>query len=240
MLFSHGVGGTADPRGTGGSVRRAFTVSLLLIVLLVVLAVLLVAANVYTYHRLTAETVIAELRFEPTGERQYLAYLKTGDRCTERVLPVFGDQWRVDAEFLKWQYWAMLLGLDSQYRLDRLEGRYRSAAEQNTAPKVAHDLGGDTAVDIVSIARGLGSWNFLLDATYGTSTYEDIDPARVYRVYRTTTGIITRSEPRPTDASRGEPLAIDVTAACGAKAPVWRRVAHTVDELAVSLLKLVR
>ena len=220
--------------------RKAFTVSFLLIIVLGVLAVLLVAANVYTYHRLTAETVIAELRFEPTGDRQYLAYLRTGDRCNERVLPVFGEQWRVDAAFLKWQYWAMLLGLDSQYRLDRLEGRYRAVADQNTAPKVAHDLGGDTAVDIVTIARTLGSWNFLLDATYGSSTYEDIDPARVYRVYRTTTGIITRSEPRPTDTPRGQPLAIDVTAACGAEPPAWRKVTQSVDGFAVSLLKLVR
>jgi hypothetical protein len=221
-------------------VRKAFTVSLLLVVLLGAIAVLLVAANVYTYHRLTAETVIAELRFEPSGERAYLAHLKTGDRCEERVLPLYGEQWRVDAEFLKWQYWAMLLGLDSQYRLDRLEGRYRSVADQNAAPKLAHDLGGDTAVDIVTVARTLGSWNFLLDATYGTSTYEDIDPARVYRVYRTTTGIITRSDPRPVDAPRGEPLPIDVTAACGAQPPVWRRLADSVDGLALSAIRLTR
>jgi hypothetical protein len=221
-------------------VRRTFTISLLLVIVLTVLAVLLVAANVYTYHRLTAESVIAELRFEPTGDRQYLAHLRTGDRCEERVLPVFGDQWRVDAEFLKWQYWALLLGLDSQYRLDRLEGRYRSVEEQNTAPKVAHDLAGDTAVDVVSIAHALGSWNFLLDATYGTSTYEDIDPGRVYRVYRTTTGIITRSEPRPTAGAKGEPLAIDVTAACGAPPTLWRRVTQAVDRTAMALLKLGR
>jgi len=220
--------------------RKAFSVSLLLIVVLAVLALLLLAANIYTYHRLTAETAIAELRFDPTGDRQYLAHLRTGDRCNERVLPLFGEQWRVDAEFLKWQYWALLFGLDSQYRLDRLEGRYRSAEDQNAAPKVAHDLGDGTALDIVKIARTLGSWNFLLDATYGTSTYEDIDAARVYRVYRTTTGIITRSEPRSTDSPSGEALAIDVTAACGAEPSLWRRVTQSANGLAVSLLKLAR
>jgi len=141
---------------------------------------------------------------------------------------------------LKWQYWALLLGLDSQYRLDRLEGRYRLVEDQNAAPKIAHDLGDDTAVDVVSIARTLGSWNFLLDATYGTSTYEDIDPARVYRVYRTTTGIITRSEPRPTDSPPGEPLSIDVTAACGAEPSMWRKVTRSTDGVAVALLKLAR
>ena len=219
---------------------KAFTFSLLLIVLLGVFLVLLVAANVYTYHRLTAESVIAELRFEPTGEREYLAHLKTGDRCEERVLPIYGEQWRVDAEFLKWQYWALLLGLDSQYRLDRLEGRYRSVADQNSASRMAHDLGGGTAVDVVTIARTLGAWNFLLDATYGSSTYEDIDPARIYRVYRTTTGIITRSEPRPVESQSGRALAIDVTAACGEPPSVLRKVVAAVDRVAVAALNLTR
>ena len=113
--------------------RRTLKFSLWVVVLLAAFLLdWLLTATVYTYERLTAETLIAELRFDATGERQYLAHLRTGERCDERSFPVFGDQWRVDAEFLKWKYWALLLGLDSQYRLDRLEGRYRSAAEQNS------------------------------------------------------------------------------------------------------------
>ena len=120
--------------------RRTLKFSLWVVVLFAALSIVLLTATVYTYERLTAETLIAELRFDATGDRQYLAHLRTGDRCDERAFPVFGDQWRVDAEFLKWKYWALLLGLDSQYRLDRLEGRYRSAAEQNSQPNVAHAL----------------------------------------------------------------------------------------------------
>jgi hypothetical protein len=212
---------------------------LLLVVVLGALAVLLVAANVYTYHRLTAETLIAELRFDPTGDRQYLAYLRTGDRCRERVFPLLGEQWRVDAEFVKWKYWAALLGLDSEYRLDRLEGRYRSTADQNAAPNIAHDLGGGTALDVVAIAQALGPLNFLLDATYGSSTYQDIDPDRVYRVYRTSTGIIARSEPRPAEVRRGEGLSVDVTAACGGNASTWQTVATWVDARVVTVLDWV-
>jgi hypothetical protein len=195
--------------------RKAFKWCSFLVVLLGALCVMLLAATVYTYDRLTAETLIAELRFDAAGDRRYVAYLRTGDRCDERAYPVFGDQWRVDAEFLKWKYWALLLGLDSQYRLDRLEGRYRSAAEQNTAPNVAHDLAERTAVDVVAVAGALGSFNFLLDATYGSSTYEDIDVGNVYYVYRTTTGIITRHEPRPVPPPEGEPLTVTIDGACG-------------------------
>jgi hypothetical protein len=218
--------------------RRALKFSLWVVVLFAALSAVLLTATVYTYDRLTDETLIAELRFDATGERQYLAHLRTGDRCDERVLPVFGDQWRVDAEFLKWKYWALLFGLDSQYRLDRLEGRYRSAAEQNTQPNVAHELRQRTAVDVVSLAESLGSWNFLLDATYGSSTYQDIDVRNVYYVYRTTTGIITRHEVRPVQAEDGEPFNVNIDGACGDPS-MWQRFTEWTDDGVVAALELV-
>jgi hypothetical protein len=218
--------------------RRTFKFSLLLVVLFAAVSIVLLTATVYTYARLTAETLIAELRFDATGDRQYLAYLKTGDRCEERTFPVLGDQWRVDAEFLKWKYWALLLGLDSQYRLDRLEGRYRTAEEQNSQPNVAHDLSERTAVDVVALAESLGSWNFLLDATYGSSTYQDIDVDNIYYVYRTTTGLITRHEPRPVQPDGREPLQITIDGACGGPS-MWRRFTEWTDDGVVATLDLV-
>jgi hypothetical protein len=219
--------------------RRALKFSLWVVVLLAALSIVLLTATVYTYERLTAETLIAELRFDATGERQYLAHLRTGDRCDERAFPVFGDQWRVDAEFLKWKYWALLLGLDSQYRLDRLEGRYRSAVEQNSQPNVAHDLGERTALDLVSLTETLGSWNFLLDATYGSSTYQDIDIDNVYYVYRTATGIITRHEPRPAQPEGGgAPLSVTIDGACGDPS-LWQRFTAWTDDHVVAALELV-
>jgi hypothetical protein len=133
---------------------------------------------------------------------------------------------------------AVRARLASQYRLDRLEGRYRDTVEQNSAPNVAHDLGGETALDIVALADSLGSWNFLIDATYGSSTYQDIDSANVYYVYRTQTGIITRSSPRPVPTA-GRPLEIDVNAACGGEAPVWERVTRWTDDRVQGVIGIV-
>jgi hypothetical protein len=217
--------------------RRAFKFSLWVVVLFAALSIVLLTATVYTYERLTAETLIAELRFDATGDRQYLAHLRTGERCEVRTFPIYGDQWRVDAEFLKWKYWALLLGLDSQYRLDRLEGRYRSVTEQNSQPNVAHALRERTAVDLVELAESLGSWNFLLDATYGSSTYQDIDVDDIYYVYRTTTGIITRREPRPA-LPPGEPFAITIDGAC-ADPSLWQRFSEWTDDNAVAALELM-
>jgi hypothetical protein len=219
--------------------RRTIRFSLLAVVLFAALSIVLLTATVYTYDRLTAETLIAELRFDATGDRQFMAHLATGDRCGERTFPVAGDQWRVDAEFLKWKYWALLLGLDSQYRLDRLEGRYRSVADQNSQPNVAHDLSERTAVDLVSLAESLGSWNFLLDATYGSSTFQDIDVANNYYVNRTQTGIITRHEPRPEQPKGDEPLSITIDGACG-EPSWWRRFTQWTDDNVVAVLDLVK
>ena len=216
--------------------RRLLKVSLLLVMLAAVLLVMLLSASIYTYHALTNEALIAELTFDRSSDRIWVAHLRTGDRCAERELPLYGDQWRIDAEFLKWKSWANLLGLDAQYRLDRLEGRYRTAAEQNSEPNVAHDLAGSTAVDVVQLAGALGTWNFLVDATYGSSVYHDIDPASLYSVYRTQTGIITREIPRP---AAGSAAPIKVTRGCDAEAPVWRRVTTWADDRVVEALRLI-
>ena len=53
--------------------RRTFKFSLWLVVLFAALSVVLLTATVYTYDRLSAETLIAELRFDAAGERQYAA-----------------------------------------------------------------------------------------------------------------------------------------------------------------------
>jgi hypothetical protein len=84
----------------------------------------------------------------------------------------------------------------------------------------------------------LGSWNFLIDATYGSSTYQDIDSANVFYVYRTQTGIITRSEPRPLP-QQGRPLEVEVNAACGAEPPVWERVTTWTDDRVEGLIDVI-
>ena len=220
--------------------RRLFRLSLLTLCIAMGMLIVLLSASIYTYHALTEETVIAELRFDRTGPREYVAYLRTGNRCEERAFPILGDQWRIDAEFLKWKYWALLLGLDSQYRLDRIEGRYRTVGEQNSEPNVAHDLADGTAIDIVQFAAVLGPMNFLIDATYGSSTYQDIDPRQVYYVAKTPTGIITRSGARPVQQQDGDSLAIAIERGCGAQPEWWPRVVQWTDEKVSIAIAAVR
>jgi hypothetical protein len=140
-----------------------------------------------------------------------------------------GEQWRIDAQFLKWHYWATLLGLESQYRLERLEGRYRDVADQNSKPLLAHALAPPAAIDIGGLSGRLGRLNFLADATYGSSTYHDIDTASRYLVYKSPTGIFTRSGPRTSAQRGGEPLAVDVRRGCGESPGLLARAAALIN-----------
>ena len=83
--------------------RKLIKVSVFPVALLGFLWVALFSASIYTYASLTSEAVVAELHFEPLAEREYLARLRSGDFCEERNFRVLGDQWRIDAEFLKWK-----------------------------------------------------------------------------------------------------------------------------------------
>jgi hypothetical protein len=197
---------------------------------------MLLSASVYTYSSLTSESLVAELRFDFISEREYLAKLRTGDFCEEQLFRVLGDQWRLDAEFIKWKYWALALGLDSQYRLDRLEGRYRLTNEQNLNPSLAHDLKKDTVIDVGDVSKTLGLFNFLVDATYGSSTYQGIDTERVFYVYRTQTGLIMRSEAKSIPRRGKSALLVKITRPCGGSPGYWQRFSIWLnDELNGSL-----
>ena len=203
--------------------RKLIKISVFPVALLGFLWLALFSASIYTYASLTSEAVVAELRFEPLADQEYLARLRSGDFCEERNFRVLGDQWRIDAEFLKWKYWALALGLDSQYRLDRLEGRYRAVGQQNTLPTLSHDLKKEAIVDVGGVSESLGLFNFLTDASYGSSTYQDIETDQVFYVYRTQTGLITRSEEKAEPRVVETGLVVEITRACGAEPGYWQR-----------------
>jgi len=210
-------------------VRRIVRLSLTLVTTAVAAFLLLLAASIHSFFALTDETLIAEIEFDRIGEQQYLATLRTGDFCADDHFSIYGDQWRIDAQFLKWRYWASLFGLKSQYRLERLEGRYRDVRSQNSARTLAHELAPPSAIDIGGLSGRLGSLNFLADASYGSSTYHDIDTGLVYLVYKSPTGLLARSRPREAAQRAGEPLTVEVRRGCNAEPGLWEKSAGWIN-----------
>lgn len=171
-------------------------IPLYLIIALLLLNALTLFMGIRTYNRLSDEAVIAELTFEKVEEQVFRAELViVGDPVTHNSYLIYGDQWQLDAEFLKVKYWANVLGVDALYRLDRLQGRYRDIEQQNIHLPHAHDIsdGPDSY-----LSGFLHSWDWLIlvaDVEYGSSTYTTIDTDKRYIVLRTQTGLITRAMP---------------------------------------------
>lgn len=178
-------------------IRSGFVI----IVFLIVLNVLTIFITMLTYTRLSDEVEVARITFDYNSESpsksklEYTAVLTEPDGDTSEYT-IYGDQWQLDAKFIKFFYWANILGLDARYQLDRLSGRYQSIEDQNNNKKLSHDLTGIGILDPFDLILDNEFIFFFLDAEYGSSTYQDINVDKTYVIYRTQTGLISRAELR--------------------------------------------
>lgn len=172
-------------------------------------------APVYTYQRFNSEFPVARLEFTRISDQQYIAELRTADYCDHRKFVLEGDQWQVDASFIKWTGLGVLLGFDSRYRLDRLSGRYRRVAEQNVNPALAHDLSPESRFDAFAASTFIEKYNPLIDTVFGSSVYLDINADAVYNIYRTEDALIVKSAGRNTVVYENGVATIQINHGCG-------------------------
>jgi hypothetical protein len=162
------------------------------VVLLVAGIVALVAANLYTYARLTHEQEAARISLRQLGERQYTATLEAA-RKAPRHYELRGDEWQIDARVLKWRPLGNLLGFDTVYRLERLSGRYATAAAERSGPRTVHDLAPDDAsLDVWSLVRRHHRYLPFADALYGSAVYVPMSEGAEYRVTVSASGLVVR------------------------------------------------
>ena len=211
--------------------KRALLLPFTVVMLAGAVITLLLASNLYTYYRLSDETPIAELRFQSTGDHVYRASLNYGDFCNPQHYTLYGDQWRLDARFLKWRPWANLLGFDSLYRIERLGGRYRDVHRENNDPRLAHDLHPGDGIDLVAVMANYTGRFSPVDTLYGSSVYEDMDAAYVYRVYRSQSGLLVRKFMPPQTLDTGGVLTIEIERSCAAEPGMFEKAARFTGNL---------
>ncbi len=174
----------------------------------------LFGVGLHGYARLADEAPIARLSFERVAPQRFRVELLSGDFCQPHVYILYGDEWRLDARFLKWKPWANLLGLDARYRLDRLSGRYRDVAQENSEPHIAWSLASDAVFDPAMLDAGWLAALSPLDTVYGSSVYQAIEPGREYTVYRGQSGLLVRESPPPAIRREGGSLVIPIDNGC--------------------------
>ena len=167
---------------------------LALILISVGTGLILFGINLYTYQRLTLEKAIAELTFWEAGPQQYLAVITAEGYGAEQSYILRGDEWQIDARVLKWTAPAVLSGLDSRYRLERLSGRYRDIQQERADQRTVFELSSEPGLAIWPLLAGLTCCTAWIDTYFGNSTYMPMADQASYQVYLTQSGIIARPE----------------------------------------------
>lgn len=150
-----------------------------------------IATNLHTYQRLTHESPVATLRFERLGPQHFRVVLTRAGQGAE-VYNLRGDEWQLDGRVLKWHGVANLLGLDSDFRLERLSGRYHDAGRDARARRSVHTLYRNKGLDIWALAREHPRWVPWVDAVYGSATYMPMTHGARYAVSMTQSGLVAR------------------------------------------------
>lgn len=155
-------------------------------------ALIAVGINLHTYQRFTAERPVAEVEFTQTGPRQFDARLHFPDTGRYSDVSLSGDEWQLDARVLKWSGLAVLAGADTQYRLERISGRYRDLDSEREAPRSVHALADNPGLDLWRLAQDYERYMPWIDARYGSATYLPMRDGARYAVALTQTGLIAR------------------------------------------------
>lgn len=156
------------------------------------LLLLSIAMNLYTYQRLTYERSLARIHFTELSPQRFAATLTRLDTEEVARYELLGDEWQLDARIIKWRGPANLLGLDSQFRLERLSGRYHDVQDELGKDRSVFTLHAQDPVDYWALVRDFKQYLPWIDAYYGSATYLPMADDAHYAVSITQAGLLAR------------------------------------------------
>ena len=154
-------------------------------------ALFLVGSNLFTYHQLTQEDFVADIKFRQLQPQVFEATLELSNGKT-KLVTLLGDEWQFDVRMIKWNDSVTLVGMRPIYRADRISGRYTDVNEENTNPKSAHSLANNPGVDVWQMAFDKKSWLPWVDAHYGSGTYLPMADGANFNIMISDTGLVAR------------------------------------------------
>jgi hypothetical protein len=160
----------------------------------------LLASNLYTYQRLVYEQAVAEISFQKIAEQQFRADINALGSDFQQTVNLNGDEWQLDAQVLMWQGVATLLGLDANYRLHRISGRYVDITDEQQRPRTVFSLVKspayieDDTFDLWQFAHNNQSWLQWIDAVYGSAVFLPMSDGARYSIAISRTGLIARPD----------------------------------------------
>ena len=196
MLSFAGIGRLLKLRLAAGGLRFLFGVGFLGVAGVTTFAGL----NLQTYERLTYERVVATVSFESLpDDGAFRATLLLPEGDTVEVEPLSGDQFSIGARVITFKPLAQLLGYDSVYRLDYIEGRRANRFQTNqvsAATSTGQKLTENPGLDVYALAREQGK-RFGVDTqqkgtSFGSAVYAPMSDGLEYEVSLTQTALVLR------------------------------------------------
>lgn len=188
LLLFGGIKGLLQRRLLGGSVRLASGALLAA----GALAVAGLGLAFQTYDRLTHEQAAVKVQFRQVANQQYVAALRYPDGDGVE-LDLTGDEWQLDARVLRWKGPAIIAGMDSLFRIERISGRFRALERERQGPRTVHELHPeDRRLDPWELAVAHPRWIPWVDAVYGSATYLPMADGAAWEVVVTQTGLAAR------------------------------------------------
>ncbi|HCX09245.1 MAG TPA: hypothetical protein DHU81_02555 [Hyphomonas sp.] len=203
MLLFAGFGKLARLKAGSGAVRLTFGAGMLALAGVVAFAGL----NLQTYKRLTKERYAANIKFEAV-EGEANAYtldltFSDGRKLVEAngAQPVLrGNEFEIGAQVIKFKPMANMLGYDSIYRLDFIEGRMSRRFTPDSVTEATTNgiaLATNPGLDVPRLAEEQGG-RFGIDAQYGSATYQPMGDRFEYVVNISQDALIAR----PSEATK--------------------------------------
>jgi len=150
-----------------------------------------ITLGIQGYRALTHEEIAARVFVQPTGPQRFTARFHFPDG-RQASYALAGDEIYVDAHILKWHPLINLLGLQTAYELDRVEGRYQTVDQERKAQRTLYSIAPARPVDLFGLRRRYAFLAPLLDAQYGSGVFVPVQQPAQLEVRVLTSGLIIR------------------------------------------------
>ncbi len=150
-----------------------------------------IAIGIQGYHALTREEVAAQITVTPISQQRFSAHILFPDG-TANDYTIAGDEIYIDADILKWQPFANMIGLHTGYELDRIGGRYRDIELEKNAERTLYSLKTPNWVNLHDLRIKHAILSILFDAKYGSATYLPVTQSAKLELRVSTSGLILR------------------------------------------------
>ncbi len=187
-----------------------FLIGLLIFVSTGFTALWLHTYKVFTKEKLVAEITVSEQKKDDSGDMYFdLSYRPVEDKSAlvavfnkdnstsspfggSQDFKVYGDEFEVTGQVIKFSNFATLLGFDTIYKVTRLSGNYTDTSEAlSTEHRSIFDINGGTDEGWKYMQKNEDKLGFLVETVYGSSASKFVqDKEQTYGLYITEDGFI--------------------------------------------------